>query len=218
VEKAGKMQRSVNFIAACLVALVFCAPGHAQDSPSLGDLARQAQKNKSNSPAKKVLTNDDISSGSSSGAGLASSGLGSIAAPAASPGTSSEPSATPSPEQAAGQLEALINKIAALSRAELVKGALQGVDTDFPGRSEWEQKLLSARQEYVAHGRDLLQKAEQIQAAAESLKGIQDPNDRRVKDLTNRMKGLIQDGTTLDAAFQAVILEGRDLATQAQGH
>lgn len=218
MQKAGKMQRIANFIAACLVVLVLIAPGHAQDSPSLGDLARQAQKNKTNAPAKKVLTNDDISSGSSSGAGFASSGLGSIASPAAAHGTPSAPGATPPPEQAAGQLEAFINKIAALSRAELVKGALQGVDTDFPGRGEWEQKLLSARQEYVAYGRELLQKAQQIQASTESLKGIQDPNDRRLKDLNNRMKSLIQDGTTLDAAFQAVILEGRDMASQVQGH
>jgi hypothetical protein len=211
------MPRSLSFISACLFAIVFCAPGHAQDSPSLGDLARQAQKNKANAPAKKVLTNDDLSSGSSSGAVLAPSGLGAIAAPAA-PAAVGKPTAPTSPEQAAGQLEALINKIDALDRTELVKGALQGVDTDFPGRSEWEQKLASAKQIYVARGRELLQRAEQLQATAEALKGIQDPNDRRVKDLTNRMQGLVQDGKNLDAAFQVVILEGRDLAGQALGH
>jgi hypothetical protein len=208
------MRRNLSFIAVSFFALVFCAPGRAQDSPSLGDLARQAQKNKTNTPAKKVLTTDDISTGSSSGSGLGSTGLGSVAAPAA-PAASGTPSAPPSPQQATGQMEALINKIAALSRTELVQGALQGMDVDFPGRKEWEQRMVSAQQTYVARGRELLQRAEQIQASAESLKGIQDPNDRRVRDFTNRMKALVQDGTSLDAAFQAVILEGRDLAGHA---
>lgn len=210
------MPRSLSFIAACLFALVFCAPGHAQDSPSLGDLARQAQKNKVTAPAKKVFTNDDLSSGSSSGAGLASAASGAAAMPAG-PAAAGKPSATQSPEQAVAQLEALINQIDSLDRAALVKNALQGVDTDFPGRSNWEQKLVSAKQIYVARGRDLLQYAKQIQAAAETLKGVQDPNDPRVKDLTNRLQGLIRDGARSDAAFQAVILEGRDLAGQAPG-
>jgi hypothetical protein len=210
------MQRKLSILSACLFALVFCAPGRSQDSPSLGDLARQAQKNKSTSPAKKVLTNDDISSGSTSGNGLTSSGMGSIAAPAPARAPAAS-TAQPSAEEAAGQLEALINKIAGLSRAELVSGALQGVDANFPGRNEWEQRLLSARQVYVERGRDLLRNAKQIQATAESLRGTQDPNDPRVKDLTSRLEGLVRDGTRLDASFQAVILEGRDLAAHASG-
>ena len=44
------MARNLNLIAACALALVTCAPARAQDSPatspSLGDLARQAQKDK----------------------------------------------------------------------------------------------------------------------------------------------------------------------------
>jgi hypothetical protein len=210
------MPRRLNFIAACLLALFFCASGNAQDTPSLGDLARQAQKDKANAnaPAKKVLTNDDLPSRSSTGAGLGSSGLGAIGAPAAD----GKPGAAPSPEQAVGQMEALISQIDSLDRATLVKNALQGLDSDFPGRSNWEQRLFSAKQIYVARGRDLLQKAKQIQATAETLKGVQDPNDPRVKDLTNRLQGLVRDGTQMDATFQAVILEGRDLAGQTSGH
>ena len=217
------MPRSLSFVTACLIALAFCAPGHAQDSPSLGDLARQAQKQKAKEPAKKVFTNDDLSSGSSSGAAAASSAPAAPAAPAghaatAAPALTSKPSAAPSPEQAAGNLEAVINQIDSLDRAALVKNALQGVDTNFPGRDIWEQRLVAAKQIYVAHGRDLLQYAKQIQAAAETLKGVQDPNDPRVKDLANRLQVLVQEGTRLDSAFQAVILEGRDLAGQALGH
>jgi hypothetical protein len=210
------MPRSLSFFAAFLFALALCVPGHAQNSPSLGDLARQAQKDKSKTPAKKVFTNDDLSTGSSSGAGLTSSGtggMGTIAAPAA-PG---RPSAAPTAEQAVAQLEGLINQIDALDRATLVKNALQGVDSDFLGRSKWEQRLVAAKQIYVARGHELLQNARQIQAAAESLRGVQNPNDPRVKDLTNRLQALVRDGTRSDAAFQAVILEGRDLAAQASG-
>jgi hypothetical protein len=210
------MRRSLRLIAAFLFTLTLCVTGHAQNSPSLGDLARQAQKDKSKTPAKKVFTNDDLSTGSSSGAGLVSSsmsGMGTIAAPAA-PG---KPSAAPTAEQAVAQLEGLINQIDALDRAALVKNALQGVDSDFPGRSKWEQRLVAAKQIYVARGHQLLQNARQIQAAAESLRGVQDPNDPRVKDLTNRLQALVRDGTRSDAAFQAVILEGRDMAAQSSG-
>jgi hypothetical protein len=207
------MPRSLRFIAAFLFALALCVPGHAQNSPSLGDLARQAQKDKSKTPAKKVFTNDDLSSGSSSGAGNASSGLGTIGAPTAA----GQHAAGPTAEQAVAQLEGFINQIDDLDRATLVKNALQGVDSDFPGRSKWEQRLFAAKKMYVARGQELLQNARQIQAAAESLRGVQDPNDPRVKDLTNRLQALVRDGTRSDAAFQAVILEGRDLAAQASG-
>jgi len=188
--------------------------GHTQDSPSLGDLARQAQKNKTNAPVKKVFTNDDLPSGSSSGNGLTSSGLGTIGAPA----PAGKPSEPPTPEQAMGQMEALINQIDSLDRAALVKGALQGVESNFPGRSRWETRLFSAKQTYVAQGRDLIQKIKQLEASVGTLKGVQDPNDPRVKDLSTRLQSLIQDGTRADAAFQAVILEGRDLAAQASAH
>jgi hypothetical protein len=185
-----------------MLALIFCAPGHAQDSPSLADLARQAQKNKANAPVKKVFTNDDLSSGSSTAAGFGSS----------------SPDAPRSAEQSIRRLEALIDKIDSLDRDTLVKNALQGVDRDFPGRSAWEQRLFAAKQSYVARGRDLLQDAKQILATAETLKAVQDRNDPRVKDLTYRLQNLVRDGTHLDAAFQAVVLEGRDLAGQALGH
>ena len=208
------MVRTLRFVAACLFVLVFCMTGHTQDSPSLGDLARQAQKNKTNAPVKKVFTNDDLPSGSSSGNGLTSSGLGTIGAPA----PAGKPSEPPTPEQAMGQMEALINQIDSLDRAALVKGALQGVESNFPGRSRWETRLFSAKQTYVAQGRDLIQKIKQLEASVGTLKGVQDPNDPRVKDLSTRLQSLIQDGTRADAAFQAVILEGRDLAAQASAH
>lgn len=219
--KEENMPRTSTIITACLIALCFSIPGRAQDSPSLGDLARQAQKNKTNAPAKKVLTNDDISSGSSTGsltgAGLASSGLGAAASPA-SPSANGNPDAAPSAAQAVERMASVILMLDSLTRTELAKNALQGVDMNFPGRNNWEARLFAAKQLYVARGRDLLQRVKQIQASAEALQGSHDPNDPRVKDLTAQLQTLVRDGTRMDAAFQAVILEGRDLASQAQGH
>jgi hypothetical protein len=212
--KEVHMPRYSIFVAACLAALLFGVPSHAQNSPSLGDLARQAQKNKAKEPVKKVFTNDDLTSGSSSGAGLAASTQRAAAGPAAA-GETAHPATA---EQAVAQLEGMINQIDALDRDTLVKNALKGVDTDFPGRDRWEQRLLNAKQIYVERGRALLENAKQIQSAAESLRGVRDPKDPRVKDLTNRLQALVREGTRSDAAFQAIILEGRDLAGQALGH
>ena len=64
------MPRSLSLIAACALALVICASARPQvspaTSPSLGELARQAKKDKdkANKPAAKVITNEDMASGS----------------------------------------------------------------------------------------------------------------------------------------------------------
>jgi hypothetical protein len=102
-----------------------------------------------------------------------------------------------------------------MDRATLVRAVLEGVDSNFPGRSQWEQKMYAAKLVYVAQGRELIQKAKQLQASAQSLQGGKDPNDPRVKDLTNKLKELVRDGVRADAAFQALMLEGRDLASQS---
>ena len=81
------MARSLILIAACALALATCASARAQDSqtptPSLGDLARQAQKDKekekANKPAAKVLTNDDLPSGSGGGTAALAAGFGQLA-------------------------------------------------------------------------------------------------------------------------------------------
>ena len=215
------MTRIPSFIAVGMFALLVCAPGRAQDSPSLGELARQAQKNKTSNPPKKVLTNDDISGGSSSAPALVSPGLGAVPAPAKSSAASSgsaNPDSGAAADQAVAHMESVIQALDGMNRPDLVRTALQGVDTNFPGRSAWESKLLSAKQLYVARGRDLVARVKQIQTSAEALQGSHDPNDPRVKDLTVQLQALIRDGTHMDAAFQAVILEGRDLATSAQAH
>jgi tetratricopeptide (TPR) repeat protein len=70
------MLRKVSLLAASMLVALSCLPGHSQDSPSpsLGDLARQAQaeKDKNRASAAKVMTNDNMPSSS----GHASLGLG----------------------------------------------------------------------------------------------------------------------------------------------
>jgi hypothetical protein len=212
------MARSSILSAGCAFALVLCLPGHAQDSPSLGDLARQAQKDKSNAPAKRVFTNDDLPSASGPGPSGLGGGLGTGLGKAGQPTTSGKPGTPSSPSQDLERMESLMNQIDGLDRATLVKNVLKGVDADFPGRSKWEEKLYAAKLVYASQGHELVQRAKQILASAESLQGNQDPNDPRVKDLGERLKELIRDGVRADAAFQAVMLEGRDLAGQSSQH
>ena len=204
------MLRNLSFLGALILALVFCLPGHGQDSPSLGDLARQLQKEKGNKPAAKTITNEDLPSAS----GLGSSGFGGVGGS----GTPGKPGASASPSEELARLELTLNKLDSLDRPTLAKAVLEGVDSNFPGRSQWEQKMYAAKLLYVSQGRDLMQKMKQLTASAQSLQGSKNPDDPRVKDLINRAKELVRDGTRADAAFQAVALEGRDLAGQSASH
>ena len=204
------MLRNLGFLPASVLVLFFCLPGHGQDSPSLGDLARQLQKEKGNTPGTKTITNDDIPSASAP----SSSAIGDVSNSRVpgKPGTSANPS------EELARIESMLSKIDSLDRATLAKAVLEGDDSNFPGRSQWEQKMYAAKLVYVAQGRELMQKAKQLQASAQTLQGGRDPNDPRVKDLTNRLKELVRDGVRADATFQAVILEGRDLASQSSSH
>ena len=201
------MLRNLGFLAASVLVLVFCLPGRGQDSPSLGDLARQLQKEKGNTPTAKTITNEDIPSASA----LSSPGVGEVGNSRA-PG---KPSTSANPSEELARMESTLNKIDSLDRAALAKAVLEGVDSNFPGRSQWEQKMYAAKLVYVAQGRDLMQKAKQLQASAQSLQGSRNPDDPRAKDLINKLKELVRDGVRADAAFQAMILEGRDLAAQS---
>jgi hypothetical protein len=221
------MARSLNLIVACALAILPFASARAQDSPpsspSLGDLARQAQKDKDRAknedsaakPAAKVFTNDDLSS---STAGVAAGPGGGIAQSLQLPAGSKPAAAALTPSEKIAKLEAFLDQVESLDRATLVQTALQGRDTDFPGRSKWEERLFAAKETYVVQAREVIQKARQIVASADSLKGLQDPNDPRVKDMNARLQVLIREAVQTDAAFQAVMMEGRDLAAPAGAH
>ena len=216
------MRRTLPLFAACALTLLLGLPGHTQDSPSLGDLARQAQKDKSNAPARKVITNEDLPSGSVMGSSGSGNGLGGslsagLGQSGGSAGTSKSEGAA-SALQAVERMEGIMKRLDSLDRATLAKNVLQGMDSNFPGRSKWEEKLYEAKQVYVAQGRDLSQRARQILAAANALQGDRDDNDPRVKEVSAQLKDLVRDAVRADSTFQAVILEGRDLAGQAAPH
>jgi len=206
------MARNLWLFAACALVLVFCLPGHGQDSPSLGDLARQAQKDKANAnaqPMSKVITNDDIPSSTSFGSGP---GLGRVV----QPGTPGKPGTAVSPDEQLERMKSLLNELDSLDRATLAKNALQGSETDFPGRAKWEDKLFAAKQVFVSQGRDIMKRAGQLQESAKSVQDAKNPNDPRAKDLSNRLQQLVQQAVQTGAAFQAVVMEGKDLAGQSQ--
>ena len=102
-----------------------------------------------------------------------------------------------------------------LNQSELAKDALHGLDVDFPGRQRWEERLFAAKQTYVVQARDLIEQARRILEAADSLKDTKDSNDPRVKELSGKLEALVRDSVRTEAAFEAVMIEGRDLALQA---
>jgi hypothetical protein len=188
-------------IVAALVWMV-SATGRSQDSPSLGDVARQLRAQKSATQHKSVITNDDLSSHAASGV----LGLG-------EPGQASSGS---SPQTALAHWESFVNKVDATDRSTLVKLALQGSDADFPGRQAWEDRLITAKNIYVSQGRELIEKARQLTASAQALQNSHaKPDDPQVRELTDRLKELVRQSVRSDANFQAIVLEGRDLAHQA---
>jgi len=190
---------------------VLSPPGRSQDSQSLGDLARQIRSQKSAAQPKTVITNDDLPS-ASAGAILGLEKPVEI-------GSSTKPGTDSSPQASLARWESVVKKIDSMDRATLLKGALQGANPDFSGHGNWEDRLFTAKQTYVSQGLDLIQRARELLASAQTLKSAQaNADDPRVKELSESLKRIVQESVRADAAFQAVILEGRDLARQAPAH
>ncbi len=208
------MHRSLSLISACALALVLCVPGRGQDSPSLGDIARQAQKAKANKPPAKVLTNDDMSAGSTGVSPALAGGLGA----AAQPGPAGRSAEVQSPAEGLEKMQSMLDELSSLDRATLANTVLEGNTSNFPGRANWEAKMFAAKQAYVVENRAVLEKVSQLQIAAVGLKDVQDPNDPRVKSISTKLQQLVQASQQCGAAFQAVVTEGRDLAAQSAAH
>jgi len=208
------MARRLSFFAIFALALAFCAPSHGQDTPSLGDLAKQAQKDKANKPPAKVITNDDVPSGSKG----TSPPAGAAPGAAAQAGTPGKLDATESPEAGLEQLQSQIDQLAGLDRASLAAKVLDGNTSDFPGRAKWEEKLFSAKQTFVSQNRDVLESVKQLLAAAGSMKDVQDQNDPRAKNMAAKLQQLVDETKQNAATFQAVMEEGEELATRAGAH
>jgi hypothetical protein len=207
------MSRSLTLVATFALLLFCSAPSRGQDSPSLGDLARQAQKDKANKPPVKVITNDDIPS-TSNGASSAPSAGPSVAPPLQAPGKTDTPQ---SPAEGLERLQSQVDALDSLDRAALVSNVLEGEDRNFPGRAQWEEKLFAAKQTFVAQNRAVLQQVTQIEAAAQGIKDVQDANDPRVKSMNAKLQEIVQEARQNAAAFQAVMAEGKTLAGRAAG-
>ena len=196
-----------------VLGMMECVPSPAQDQQqSLGDIARQARKakeaNSKNTVAKTVITEDSLPAAKSSGSPDFSS-LDHANA------TSSDRLQTT--YASLDRAERGLDLLDRMDRTSLSKLALEGRDVDFPGRRAWEDKLYFAKQNYVSHGRDLFREAKRVLTEVQSLvaDGKISMSDSHVQELTHRARQLMQDAFQTEASFQAIVLEGQDLARQS---
>lgn len=217
------MRRISGRIAACALLLFCSAAARSQDSPSLGDVARQAQKekDKSKKPPAKVITNEDLPAKAAAG----STAAGSAGQPLTAGNSATESAALAggesqiqSPEQGMQKMQSDLDRLAALDRSSLALEVLGGSTAKFPGRAGWEDRLFAAKETFVAQTRKVLQQTRQIAAAAATVQDADNPNDPRVKMLSGKLQELVQESQQNGAAFQAVVAEGRQAAglTSAQ--
>jgi hypothetical protein len=208
--------RKMSFLAGLLWVLIPSAPAWTQDQPSLGDVARQARKDKEKNKAQaaKVITDDTLPSSK----GLSGLALGDLGSAPGSDAGGAMARALAGLEQAEGAL----NKLGPMDRATLGKAALLENDVDFPNRRNWEDRLYAAKEQYVSHGRELFREMRQILADAQALKASQDgqkklsPDDPRAQQMLRRIQEIMEDAVRTDRAYQSVVVEGWDLAKQAR--
>jgi len=210
----------MSFLAAVIWVVIPSTPAYAQDQPSqpsLGDVARQARKDKekNKAQAKTVITDDTLPSSKGLG-GLAASDLGS------SQGSGDAGSAMARALDRVNEAEANLKKLDALDRATLAKAVLLDNDVDFPNRRNWEDRLFAAKEHYVSHGRELIGELKQIvadaraQQASPGGQGKMSPDDPRAKEMIRKVQEIVQDAVRTESAYQAVVVEGWDLAKQAK--
>jgi hypothetical protein len=218
--REATLLRKLNFVSCCAVLVLafsmsLCSQD-SQDQPSLGDVARQARSQKNTATSQKVITNDDISSNP----GFGVSGMGQTSGSKATANSVGNESSS----QDLDKVESAIAKMDKMDRATLVKLALQDTNVNFPGRPAWETRLVAAKEDYVAQLRDLTRAARAIEASAKALvaahSGQIQPseNDPDMLQLKARLKDLVQNAEHIDAAFQAVVLEGRNRALEVSSH
>jgi len=204
----------MSFLALLAWVLIPSTPGYAQDQPSLGDVARQVRKDKEKNAAqpKRVITDDNLPSSKPLG------GLGDLG----SSKNAGDGIAMARGSEALDRAETALNKLDPLDRATLAKAALLDNDVDFPNRPRWEDKLYSAKEQYVSHGRELFQQMRQIMADVRSLQSSQggqrklSSDDPRAQELLRRLQEIVQDAVRTENAYQSVVMEGWDLAKQAK--
>lgn len=213
------MLRPMSFLAALLWLIIASTPCRAQDQtqdqaqpqPSLGDVARQARKDKEKNAAKSktVITDDTLPSSKSLG-GLA----GDLGGSQGRVDSSAMAKALAKVEEA----EAGLKQLQTLDRATLAKGVLLDNDVDFPNRRAWEDKLFASKEHYVSHESELIAELKQIVAQVQSRQasGKLDPNDPSAQHMKNRLLDIVQDALRTEQEYRGVVMEGWDLAKQAK--
>ena len=110
---------------------------------------------------------------------------------------------------------AVINGLAEWDRATMVSTILKGNNTDFPGRKQWEDRLMTGKDYYVTHGRQLILEMKQLLAEAKQM-ALTEPNisenDPRVQSLMRRMAEGYQDSQKTAEDFKKLVEEGMSLA------
>ena len=214
------LKRTAIHLVLVLATSLFAASTYAQDQqqPSLGEIARQARKDKEKNATapKKVLTDDDIVPSSSK----AFSGINDFGSSLSS-GSSGDASPLAKGFAAMNHVEEILNKLDPMDRTTLAKLVLMDNDVEFAGRRAWEDKLYAAKQQYVSHCREIVRDGRQILEDAQTLKNAQgnakmNSNDPRAQEMLHKVQALLQDAVRTDNAYQAVVMEGWDLAKQAK--
>jgi hypothetical protein len=206
-------------------------PATPQQPPSLGDVARKvreekAAKEKSGAHPGTLYTNEGIlPTGGANALGMGPApnstqlvGGGSGRGGAGS-GTSPE-EALAGLENAQAKLDnalVIINSLAEVDRATMVNTILKENNSDFPGRAQWEERLMAGRDYYVRHGRQLILEMKQLLANAKAL-AISEPNvsenDPRVQMLMRKIREGYSDAQKTADDFKKLVEEGLSLAKQ----
>ena len=214
------MLRKTSLLVALLWLAIPATPSYAQDQtqdqpppqPSLGDIARQARRDKEKNIAKPKTVITEESLPSSNGLGGLSSDLGN----SQGAGDSSSMAKALAKVQEA---EVGLRKLESLDRSSLAKVVLLDHDVDFPNRRAWEDKLYAAKEHYVSHEGDLIVELRQIAAQVQSQQGSQgklDPKDPRTQQMKNRLLEILQEAIRTEQDYRAVVMEGWDLAKQTK--
>ncbi len=208
------MIRKLGILAGLAILLGICSAARAQETappPSLGDVARKNREEKAKNPqsSKHTLTNDDIFTSR----GVSSMGSGAVA---------NEPS--PRGQKVVAEVlkkldvaELAFQRLDSMDRAQLGLAVLRGDGHAFPGREAWEERLYLAKNLYVSHERTLGRELRQLMSEALALEAAKVPEtDPRFAALEERLKTVSAGVSREEAAFNAVIAEGRELAKQQE--
>ena len=216
-----KMLRPIRVVASLLWLALFATPGHAQDQsqdpvqpqpqPSLGDVARQARKDKEKNATKPktLITDENMPS---------SQGLTGMAGELGGSQSGVDSGAMARALAKVQEAEAGLKRLATIDRATLAKGVLLDNDVDFPNRRAWEEKLYAAKEYYVSHEGELIVEMKQIVAQLQSWQsqGKLDSKDPRAQQMKTRIAEIMQDAIRTEQGYRAVVVEGWDLAKQAK--